>query len=62
MLERRTYADGTIRLILTRCPACGEPVDEQADRAGHIGSHNPVDFGLSPIEERPSQRKQPYSD
>jgi hypothetical protein len=50
MLERRTYADGTIRLILKRCPACEEPIDS-SDRADHIQSHTPQDFGLSPAGE-----------
>lgn len=43
------------RYQLIRCPACDETLENSAV-ASHIASHDPEDFGLTPIGERRTQR------
>jgi len=53
MLERYEDRNGTERVRLTRCP-CGHEFNSSRGTAlrAHISSHNPEDFGLSPLGKR----------
>lgn len=58
LLYRDIAGSAAQMVMLVKCPACGadltgedgEPVTGQT-RNAHIASHDPEDFGLSPLED-----------
>ena len=51
-LKRYQYdGQGTVAVTLTVCPLCGHVFEEQESRPDHVGSHDPTDAGLSPLDD-----------
>jgi hypothetical protein len=48
-LRRVTDADGITRVELVQCPVCGADLENATNRAEHISTHDPEDFGLEPL-------------
>ena len=48
--ENPTGATGTqFNVVLLRCPICGIEFKSGLHRSQHISTHNPEEFGLSPV-------------
>jgi hypothetical protein len=49
-LKRTSYTNSHgWHYSLTHCPACDKELREGKHKAMHIMSHDPIDFGLSPL-------------
>lgn len=48
-IERTTNRHGKTTIRLTECPVCYEPFDKPRKRDRHLQTHDPEDFGLTPL-------------
>lgn len=59
VVDEREYAvtvraDRGLEVRLTHCPACGRELPRTSEsKVLHLATHDPEDFGLSPIGEVP---------
>jgi len=48
LVDIRPHSEGT-EWLLTECPLCSTTLADHDSVAAHVASHDPADFGLSPL-------------